>query len=169
MPIKNITRDSNPLPYCYISKPLKNFNLNIDNCFSPQAKNQSPIFSPRNRKQSLNVVVGGSSNVSYPYYMPEKWFTEVPPMGIQVEEREQEEEEEQQNENEINKLSNLSMPVKTPLENLIGETPVRKKGRGTTSRGVGRHGPVEELSHRLERFKIKTLQLGGGGGVAVKK
>nr|BAG15870.1 hypothetical protein [Bruguiera gymnorhiza] len=32
----------------------------------------------------------------------------------------------------------------------------------STSRGVQGAGDLEELSHKLERFKIKTIQLGGG-------
>ncbi|KDP42688.1 hypothetical protein JCGZ_23628 [Jatropha curcas] len=98
--------------------------------------------------------------MSYPYYMPENSFLVAPPMAILVEKNE---EEIRYSKFELTAPVNL---IKDKEKILKKKQKSRKQIRGLnvsySTRQRGRlHGPVEELRHKIQRFKIKTIQVVG--------
>ncbi|OAY42857.1 hypothetical protein MANES_08G021701v8 [Manihot esculenta] len=90
-------------------------------------------------------------NVGFPYYMPEDFFLVTPPMAIEVKEEELVEEE------------SATVQLVARLRKLL-----KNKNRATTkgkslniSCNIRQrvHRPLEELTHKLQRFKIKTIKV----------
>lgn len=120
-----------------------------DCSFSPcKIENQSQI--------QHTEIITNNFNMAYPYYMSEDFFLVAPPMAIKIE---------REAANEKSTTVKLVARLKNLLKNknkTMARTIKRRSMNMSYKTRQYVHRSIEELSYKLQRFKIKTIKVKKG-------